>query len=81
MDTLVTATAPLWNQGIHSHFYPASAFFFTETHLAAPVKGLGTLSVGYLCNPIALKGVAGRGFGDWPGKEGFEISMSIALES
>lgn len=38
LDMLVTATAPLWNQGIHSHFYPASAFFLTETHLAAPVK-------------------------------------------
>lgn len=46
LDTLVTATAPLWNQGIHSPFYPASAFFITETHLAAPVKGLGAQSVG-----------------------------------
>lgn len=81
LDTLVTATAPLWNQGIHSHFYPASAFFLTETHLAAPVKGLGTQSVGYLCSPIALKGITVRGFGGGPGKEGpttFEISMSIA---
>lgn len=81
LDTLVTATAPLWNQGIHSHFYPASAFFLTETHLAAPVKGLGTQSVGYLCSPVALKGITVRGFGGGPGKEGptaFEISMSIA---
>lgn len=30
LDTLVTATAPLCNQGIHSHFYPASAFFLTN---------------------------------------------------
>lgn len=81
LDTLVTATAPLWNQGIHSHFYPASAFFITETHLAAPVKGLGAQSVGYLCSPIALKGIAGRSFGGGPRKEGptaFEISMSRA---
>ena len=27
-DTLMTATAPLCNQGIHSHFYPASVSFF-----------------------------------------------------
>lgn len=30
LDMLVTATAPLCNQGIHSHFYPASAFFLTN---------------------------------------------------
>lgn len=28
LDTLVTATAPLCNQGIHSRFYPASVSFF-----------------------------------------------------
>lgn len=28
LDALVTATAPLCNQGIHSHFYPASVYFF-----------------------------------------------------
>lgn len=28
LDMLVTATAPLCNQGIHSRFYPASASFF-----------------------------------------------------
>jgi hypothetical protein len=71
LDTPVTATAPLWNQGIHSHFYPASAFFLTEAHPAAPVRGLGSQSVSCLCNPIALKScVAGRGFGGWPGEEG-----------
>lgn len=63
LDMLVTATAPLCNQGIHSHFYPASAFFLTETHLAALVECLGTQPVGYLCKPMALMGIAGRGLG------------------
>lgn len=41
-DTLVTATAPLCNQGIHSHFYPASASFFTERgQPTAPGEELG----------------------------------------
>lgn len=85
LDTPVTATAPLWNQGIHSHFYPASAFFLTEAHPAAPVRGLGSQSVSCLCNPIAeelrcwqgLRGLAwGRG---WSDETTSEISMSIAL--
>lgn len=63
LDLLVTATAPLCNQGIHSHFYPASAFLLTETHLAALVEGLGAQPVGYLCKPMALMGIAGRGLG------------------
>lgn len=69
----MTATAPLWNQGIHSHFYPASAFFLTETHLEAPVKGLGAPSVGYLCNLTALKscfaGASGVGLGKRVGRQ------------
>lgn len=70
-DTLVTATAPLCNQGIHGHFYPASAFVLTETHHpAAPVGSLGAQPVGYLCSPMAVMGIAGRGFGGWPGEEG-----------
>lgn len=41
LDMLVTATAPLCNQGIHSHFYPASAsFFLTERLPGSPAAGL-----------------------------------------
>lgn len=40
-DMLVTATAPLCNQGIHSHFYPASAsFFLTERLPGSPATSL-----------------------------------------
>lgn len=86
LDMLVPATAPLWNQGIHSHFYAASAFFFTETHLAAPVKGLGAQSGGLplqsycseqLCCWQELRGLAwerGRSH-----ETTFAISMSTAL--
>lgn len=37
---LVTATAPLCNQGIHSRFYPASASFFPPERLPRSPSGL-----------------------------------------
>lgn len=86
LDTPVTATAPLWNQGIHSHFYPASAFFLTETHLAAPVRPGHSVSglplQSYCSEERCCQGLRGLAWErGWSDQTTFEISISIALES
>lgn len=60
LDTLVTATAPLCNQGIHGYFYPASAFFLTNRGPPGGPGGRpGRSAGGLLRKPIALVGIAG----------------------
>lgn len=76
-DTLATAVAPLCNQGIHSHFYPASASFLAEKEAHQPPHW----RVWALSQQPASTwvGMAGGGWG-LVGEEGGVMSLSLGSQ-
>lgn len=75
LDMLVTATAPLCNQGIHSHFYPASAFFLTNRDPPSSPGG----RPGHPANGLPLRTYGPHGY-HWQGFRGPLVGLGRRVE-